>query len=177
MNVVNRGVFCWMFICPMLLVACSGGGGGGGGDDFFGPTSIESFSIEASYLSPPLVGDPVIDANVDNGEFTLAWQIDQPGISYDAKVYLSETVLHSRDEDPKILDLDCGPGSEDCADTGLLACALKKNHHVVCENGVDTDLSGWLDTIPKSGHIVLSVNRTGSSSGSGAMKSIPIQIR
>lgn len=168
---------CLLVLAASALTAACSGGGGGGGEDFIGATSIQAFSIDASYLAPPVVGDPVIDANVDDGQFALQWQIDQPGISYDAKVYLSQTAVAVREEDPKILDLDCGPPSELCADSGLISCALGKNNHVVCENGADTDLSAWLKTVPQHGYIVLNVSRSGNGSGSGAMKSIPVQIR
>ncbi len=154
----NFKILC--LICIVSLM--SGCGGGTSSPDINVPnpatstTTINSFS--ATGTSAPASGIVPINANINNGEFTLEWNIASSD-PYHVDIYISSD--DALGGDVKFFSQNCGSLSTlyNCSSTASFDCRFDTSNSISCgvvsTSNTGKDLTTFLDAIPKSAHLIL----------------------
>lgn len=166
---------CLLGALALTLGGCGSGVESGSGDEVPPPPpTITSFSIDPTYLSPPIIGVPVIDADYKNGAFGIDWQIAESEIDYEGDVYFTVTPLANASDDIKLFSLNCGPVGLGCSAIAHVDCRLTENKHVACDGDTDVDISIWLTAVPKDAYLILAARR---GHASASFSTVSVQIR
>ncbi len=150
-------------------MGCSGSGSGSSDDAVGDPTatdaSISNFDVDGT-SSPVLPGgaEP-INPNENGGRFSVSYDISADG-TVDLELSVVEagaSPVTCGNESTEFFDRDCGPG-RDCGLSDRLACRFDTQNRISCEGGAPTDLSPFLDRLPKQADMVLCLRYRGGLS-------------
>jgi len=151
----------------VLLSACGGGGSApGGGSSLPGintpatdSTTINDYAVTGSDVVNAS-GNIPINAGVNGGAFQVTWDVDSSD-PYHAELYLSADSTLERNTDIKIFEQNCGSVSllYNCGQKADFDCRFtsenKMSCHTITTANRERDLTTFLDTIPKSAHLML----------------------
>ncbi len=123
--------------------------------------NLKSFSVSSSNSNN---GVAEINAGINNGAFSIAWNVPAPS-PYHVRLYLSENDTLEESKDIKFFQRNCGNSysyfSSQCTDTGNYNCKFTSDNKISC--GVvstsydEKNISWFLDQIPKKAWLILNV--------------------
>jgi hypothetical protein len=131
---------------------------------------ISSFSVVGT--SSSINGVIPINAGFNSGRFSVSWSVlieSGEGFNFDSKSSGYSVALHLSDDDELSTSTDvrfysekCGQSdsAENCNDSGngSIRCNFTNENKIVCgvSNGQqETDISDWLDELPKRAYLFL----------------------
>ena len=140
-----------------LLSAC---GGSPTIDDInSSSTTIKDYAVVGSDAADS-TGQIPINSGVNGGAFKVTWDVDSSD-PYRAELYLSTDSTLDRSNDINIFGTNCGSISllYYCGAQADFDCRFtnenKMSCHTVNSANLERDLTGFLDTIPKSAYLIL----------------------
>lgn len=119
-------------------------------------TTIDSYRVTGTSASINDVAP--INANLNNGEFSVGWNISSSD-PYHVDIYLSDDVVLGGDV--KIFEQNCGSLGTlyNCDSDASFNCRFDTSNNISCgvvsASNPAKDLTTFLDTIPKSAHLIL----------------------
>lgn len=155
-----------VLFCTTLLwlVGCESSGEGtiSRSDVTATTASINAFDITGT--STPLlpISPPPIDANENNGDFSIRYDISANGsVDIELSVVTDNNqgfgAFFCGDEASEFYDRDCG-GDENCGLSDTLQCNFNTENIIRCNNGKEADLTPYLTELPMRANIALCVN-------------------
>lgn len=145
----------------LLLTACGGGGGGGtnapapGGND---PDPVDDLKITSFTVGGTSAPDNGISPYINNGNFTLAFDVSKRGSLFTAKAFVSinDTLSSS---DVAFYDETCNDAIECGKPDYSTDCFYTNDNEIYCAEDDESfaDLSPIVDIIPKSVFIIMEI--------------------
>lgn len=145
-----------------LLVSGLSACGGGGNSEDTAPaansqsdTVIHSFSVTGSGTN----GDVTqINAGINNGEFLFRWNLSAEKL-YHVNLYLSEDAISDDSTDRRVFSRNCNITLSDCQSfSAEYPCKFTNENKMECGlpgNIITTNVTGFVNTLPKDGYLVL----------------------
>ncbi|MDM8558946.1 hypothetical protein [Candidatus Parabeggiatoa sp. HSG14] len=171
-------------VSMLFLVNCGGGDSNEGDDDGNteggGGYHIKSFSIEGSY--PSTTGQIVpINSGVNNGKFTVSWKTTANAL-YQVRLRLHDNDVLPEEESnlPIIYQNNCNMGNlgqnDVCGSDATRICQFTNDNRVHCGTR-KTNITRFLDQIPKMGYMILEICGGGLSYDDCDTKSVEIEFQ
>jgi len=148
-------------LTSIMLVGC--GGGGGGSDTPASnasvnepqPTHINSFNISGNELAGE---DLSINSGIDNGSFSVNWDVDSSDPYHIELFVSSDSVLSA--SDTSFFHQNCGSlPTFNCGNTGNFECTFSNENKISCGEvtpiNQEKDLTSMLGALPADIHIIL----------------------
>ena len=122
-------------------------------DDSSGGTTINSLSVTGTSAN---VDDYVpINPNLSNGTFSVGWSVSSSD-PYHAELYISEDASLSTSTDRRFFQQNCGSSSlYNCSSSASFSCQYTTQNMISCNNDSGTNLTTFLDTIPKDAYVII----------------------
>lgn len=152
----------------VLLSACGGGSSSlpgnnistsGNNSPATDSTMINDYAVTGSDVVNAS-GNIPINSGVSGGVFKVTWDVDSSD-PYHAELYLSSDDTLDRNSDVKIFEQNCGSVSliYNCGQKADFDCRFTSQNKISCgtvtNQNRERDLTAFLDTIPKSAHLML----------------------
>ena len=161
----------------MFLVNCGGGDDGNteGGSGYH----IKSFSIEGSF--PSSTGQFVpINSGVNNGQFRVSWKTTANEL-YRVRLLLhNNDVLTEEESGLMLYQNNCNMGNlgqdDVCGSSFVRSCQFSNDNTVRCGT-TKTNITRFLDQIPKRAYMILKICGGGLSYDDCDTKSVEIEFQ
>jgi len=165
----------------LLLVNCGGGDSGddSGNTDGGGGYQIKSFSIEGSYSDTGQVVP--INSGVNNGQFMVSWKTTANDL-YQVRLRLHDNNVLPEEESglPMIYQNNCNMGNlgqdDVCGSNVTRTCRFTNNNTVLCGTR-ETNITRFLDQIPKRAYMILKICGGGLSYDDCDTASVAIEFQ
>jgi len=150
-----------LFLLASFLTACGvGTSTDPGNSPLTDTTTINSFTVTGS--GPAVAGKIPLNPAINNGAFTVDWNIDSSD-PYHVDLYMSSDNQLNRLSDDQLLTRNCGSTSlvYNCSKTAHIDCSFNSSNVLACGTASDQmvvkgrDLTAYLDTIPKTSWLLI----------------------
>ncbi|RKZ47370.1 MAG: hypothetical protein DRR08_32465 [Candidatus Parabeggiatoa sp. nov. 2] len=165
-----------------MLVNCGSDDSDGGNDATGGGGGyhINSFSIEGSY--PSSSGQIVpINSGVNNGQFTVSWKTSANDL-YQVRLRLHDNDVLPEEESrlPMIYQNNCNMGNlgqdDVCGSNVVRTCQFTNDNTVLCGTR-KTNITRFLDQIPKRAYMILKICGGGLSYDDCDTASVAVELQ